>query len=92
MDNYKVEKIVGYLLCLVGIVIVIDTFLYQFFNIGTNQKNLTLCYCIAFIFSGYSYPKIYKSKYVMIPLYLMIIQLCYSAITNGSLQRVIGIF
>ena len=79
MDKIKIEKISSYILCLVGIVIVIDTFLAQF-NIGTYQEGLTLGYCIAFVLLNTKFPNISKKKYVVYPLFLMIAQTVYSLI------------
>ena len=78
MDNDKIEKIGSAILCIVGIVSVVDTFLYQFLNIGEEHKNLSLGYCLAFILLSAKFPEILKKKYVVIPLYLMILQTFYS--------------
>ena len=45
----KIEKIFSVILSIVGIVLVVDVFLEQFFSIGTKQNSLTLIYCISFI-------------------------------------------
>ena len=78
MDNNKIEKIGSAILCIVGIVSVVDTFLYQFLSIGEAQKNLSLGYCVAFILLSVKFPAILKKKHVIIPLYLMILQTFYS--------------
>jgi len=78
MDNNKIEKIGSAILCILGIISVVDTFLYQFMSIGQEQKNLSLGYCVAFILLSVRFPGILKKKYVVIPLYLMIIQMFYS--------------
>ena len=78
MDKNKIEKILSILLCIVGIIIVADTFLARFFNIGIEQKSLRLGYCTAFILLAIKFPPIVKKKYVIIPLYLMIFQMFYS--------------
>jgi len=52
------EKISSIILTILGIVIVIDTFLEQFFNIGTKQNSLVLGYCITF----YKISKYFKEK------------------------------
>ena len=78
MDNNKIEKIGSVILCVIGIVSVVDTFLYQFFNIGEQQKSFSLLYCIAFILLSSKFPLILKKKYIVIPLYLMILQMFYS--------------
>ena len=49
MDKDKIIKFTSYCLCVVGIICVIDTFLVQFFSIGSYSKELSLGYCIAFI-------------------------------------------
>ena len=76
--NDKIEKIASVALCIVGIVSVVDTFLYQFLNIGEQQKGLSLGYCIAFILVSSKFPLILKKKYITIPLYLMVAQMLYS--------------
>ena len=78
MDNNKIERIGSAVLCVVGIVSVVDTFLYQFLAIGEEQKNLSLGYCVAFILMSAKFPGILKKKYVVIPLYAMILQTFYS--------------
>jgi len=78
MDNNKIEKIGSAILCIVGIISVVDTFLYQFLSIGEEQKNLSLGYCVAFILLSVNFPTILKKRYVVIPLYLMILQTFYS--------------
>ena len=78
MDNDKIERIGSAVLCVVGIVSVVDTFLYQFLAIGEEQKNLSLGYCVAFILMSAKFPGILKKKYVIIPLYVMILQTFYS--------------
>ena len=58
MDNNKIEKIGSVILCIVGTVSVIDTFLYQFLDIGEEQKNLSVGYCVAFILMSLKFPEI----------------------------------
>ena len=82
MDKERIIKIASYTLCILGIVSVLNTFLVQFFNITSYSKELSLGYCIGFIITSAKYPEIIKKKYVVIPLYLMIIQLFYSLITT----------
>ena len=72
------KNIAVFLLSFIGIVIVIDTALAQFFNIGSEQKNLTIIYCIAFILLSIKFPDILKRKYVTVPIYAMILQTIYS--------------
>ena len=71
------EKIAIIIFAILGTFIVIDTFLF-WANIGTEQPNLTLGYCIGFIFASTQYPIITKNKYVMIPFYILIGQMTYS--------------
>ena len=71
-------RLASLILSFVGIIIVIDTALQQFFNIGTEQKNLTIVYCIVFILLSIMLPKLLNKKYVIIPLYIMILQMIYS--------------
>ena len=71
-------KLASFILSFVGIIIVIDTALQQFFKIGTEQKNLTIVYCIVFILLSIMLPKLLNKKYVIIPLYIMILQMIYS--------------
>ena len=71
------EKITIIIFAILGTVIVIDTFLF-WANIGTEQPNLVLGYCIGFIFASSQYPTITKNKYVMIPFYILVGQLIYS--------------
>ena len=78
MDSNKIERIGSAVLCVVGIVSVVDTILYQFLAIGEEQKNLSLGYCVAFILMSVKFPGILKKKYVVIPLYVMILQTFYS--------------
>ena len=68
----KKEKISAIILTLLGVVLVIDAILEQFFNIGMRQDALVLGYCIAFILLSIKFPNILKQKYVIIPMYIMI--------------------
>ena len=81
-NNINQKKIISIILCIVGIIIVIDTSLEQFLNIGTKQTSLILGYCIAFLFSGIKFPDILKRKYVIYPLYLMLAQMLYSLVAK----------
>ena len=74
----KIEKISPIIMGIVGIVIIVDVFLEQCFNIGTKQNSLSLIYCISFIILTTKFKSILKNKFVMIPLYLMIVQTIYS--------------
>jgi len=76
------EKLSSVILSILGTVIVIDTILEQFFNIGVKQDSLVIGYCIAFIFLSIKFPNILKRKFVIIPMYIMVIQMLYSLITT----------
>ena len=78
----KNEKISSIILSVIGFIIVIDTILAQFFNIGTKQNSLVTGYCVAFILLSLKFPNILKNKYVVIPLYIMIIQMIFSLISR----------
>jgi len=72
------EKLSFIILSILGVVIVVDTILQQFFNIGTQQNNLVLGYCIAFILLTIKFPNLLKRNLVIIPMYIMVIQMIYS--------------
>jgi len=76
----KKEKISAIILTLLGAILVIDAILEQFFNIGMRQDALVLGYCIAFILLSIKFPNLLKQKYVIIPMYIMVIQTFYSLI------------
>ena len=76
------EEIAAMLLCIISIILIINTILVRFFNMGTYQSNLALVYCIAFILLSIKYKNILSKKYVTIPLYILIIQTAYSLITK----------
>ena len=78
----KIEKIASIVLCVVSIVLIVDGILAQFFNIGVEQKSLTLGYCIAFVLLSVKYKNILKKKYVVIPMYVMVGQMIYSLIVK----------
>ena len=80
LKDMEFEQLASVLLCIIGIILIIDTILAQFFNRGTYQSNLALVYCIAFILLSLKYKNILSRKYVTIPLYIMIIQTIYSLI------------
>ena len=82
VNQNKIENFASILLCIISLILIIDTILAQFFNIGTYQSNLALVYCIAFILLSIKYKNILSRKYVIIPLYVMIIQTAYSLITR----------
>ena len=72
------KNIFVFLLSFIGIIVVIDTALAQFFAIGSEQKIITIIYCIGLILCSIKFPSILKIKYVTIPLYAMILQTIYS--------------
>ena len=74
----RIEKLASVVLCILGIVIVVDAILEQFFNIGIRQNSLTIAYCIAFVLLSIKFQNILKRKYVMVTLYLMIAQTIFS--------------
>ncbi len=78
----KIEQVASIILCIISIVLIIDTILLQFFNQGSYQKNLALGYCIAFVILSVKYKNILSKKYVVIPLYIMVLQTIYSLIVN----------
>ena len=80
MKKNQFEKIASIMLCIISIVLIIDTVLAQFLNRGTYQNNLALVYCIAFILLSIKYKNILSKKYVVIPLYIMVLQTIYSLI------------
>ena len=76
----NVEKISSLILSVLGVIIVVDSILQQFFGIGTKQDNLVLGYCIAFILLTIKFPNLLKKNLVKIPMYIMVIQMIYSVI------------
>ena len=78
----KVEKISPIIMGILGIVIIVDVFLEQFFGIGTKQNSLTLIYCISFVLLTTQFKSILKNKLIMIPFYIVILQTSYSLITK----------
>ena len=74
------EKISCLILSILGIVIVIDGILEQFFNIGVKQDSLVIGYCIAFVLISIKFPNILKRKFVIMPMYMMILQTLYSLV------------
>ena len=74
------EKLSSIILSGLGIIIVVDAILSQFFNLGTKQNYLVLGYCIAFILLSVQFPDLLKRKYVIVPMYIMVVQTFYSLI------------
>ena len=58
----RIEKLSSLVLCILGIVLVVDAIFEQFFNIGIRQNSLTIgllhCICITF----YKISKYFKEK------------------------------
>jgi len=71
-------NIAAFILSVIGIIIVINTALQQFFNIGVEQKVLTIFYCVTFILLTIKYKNLLNKKYVTMPLYVMVLQMVYS--------------
>ena len=57
----KVEKISPIIMGILGIVIIVDVFLEQFFGIGTKQNSLTLIYCISLVLLTTQFKSILKN-------------------------------
>ena len=74
------EKISSLIFTILGIVIVIDGILEQFFNMGVKQDSLVMGYCIAFVLISIKFPNILKRKLVIMPMYAMILQTLYSLV------------
>ena len=74
----KTEKIASIILFIVGVVIVVDGILAQFFNVGIQQNYLVMVYSIAFVLLTSKYKNLLKKQYVVVPLYIMIVQMIYS--------------
>ncbi len=72
------EKVLSRILGILGIVIVIDSIFEQFFNISVTQDSLVVGYCVAFILTSLKLPTILKQRLVIIPLYVMMLQMLYS--------------
>ena len=74
----KSEKISSIILSMLGIVLVVDAILEQVFNIWIRQNSLVIAYCILFVILVMKFQDIIKKQYMMIPMYLMILQTFYS--------------
>tara|TARA_B110000014_G_C19586295_1_gene311525 strand:- start:48 stop:305 length:258 start_codon:yes stop_codon:yes gene_type:complete len=79
---HKLNKYFSIILSIVGMIVVVDTFLAQFFNTGVIQSSFVLIYCISFILISSQFKDITKNKFVMIPLYIMIAQTFISIAGN----------
>ena len=76
----KKEKISCLILSILGIVIVVNGILENFFNIEVKQDCLVIGYCIAFVLISIKFPHVLKRKFVIIPMYMMILQTLYSLV------------
>ena len=76
------EKICSYSLIIISLFLIIDTFLANQFQIGNQDRNLRLAYCIGFVLSSTKFPNIIKNKFVVYPLYIIIGQMVYSLIIS----------
>ena len=82
MNIKNSEKISSYTLIIISLILIIDTFLANQFQIGNENTNFRLAYCIGFILSSAKFPNIMKNKFVVYPLYIMIGQMVYSLIIS----------
>jgi len=73
----KSENLSSTTLSIFRIVLVVDATLEQVFNIGIRQNSLVIAYCILFLILIMKFQDIIKKIYVMIPMYLMILQTFY---------------
>jgi len=73
----KSENLSSITLSIFRIVLVVDATLEQVFNIGIRQNSLVIAYCILFLILIMKFQDIIKKIYVMIPMYLMILQTFY---------------
>ena len=74
------ERLSTITLAIVGSILVIDVLLEQFFNIGTMPNSLIVVYICLFIILSSKFENISKKKIVIIPLYIMVLQTCYSLV------------
>ena len=82
MNIKNSEKICSYSLIITSLFLIIDTFLANQFQIGNEDADFRLAYCIGFVLSSSKFPNIMKNKFVVYPLYIMIGQMVYSLIIN----------
>lgn len=78
----RLEKLSAIIMGLFGIGLVLNVFIKEFFDFGAQQNTLSLIYCALIVSLAIKFNTIVKNKFVMIPLYIMIIQTSYSLITN----------
>tara|TARA_B100001758_G_scaffold147734_1_gene127437 strand:+ start:695 stop:949 length:255 start_codon:yes stop_codon:yes gene_type:complete len=79
INKKKYEIAAAISLCIISIILIIDAGLIQIFDSREHAKNLTIYYCIGFIFFSIKYKNVLLAKkYVIIPLYIMVFQTIYS--------------
>ena len=62
-------------LSLVSILLIIDTALYQFLNLGPYLSDIIIYYCAVFLYFGIKFKqKFFRRKLIMIPFYIMVLQ------------------
>lgn len=71
------------ILSISGMIVVIDILLAQFLNTGVIPSSFVLVYCITFILISSKFKDITKNKFVMIPLYIIIVQTFVSIAKNS---------
>ncbi|MAI88441.1 MAG: hypothetical protein CMF98_05190 [Candidatus Marinimicrobia bacterium] len=82
----KLEKKSSIIMSVFGIGLILNLLLIQFFNIGLKSNIFTLIYCVLFVLMTIQFKSIIRKKYVMIPLFILIIQTSYSLITTYILK------
>ena len=78
----RLEKLSAIIMGLFGVGLVLNVFIKEFFDFGAQKNTLSLIYCALIVSLAIKFKTIVKNKFVMIPLYIMIIQTSYSLITN----------
>ena len=72
---FEVEKLIYNSLSLISILLIIDTALYHFLNLGPYLSDITIYYCSAFLYCGVKFKKkFFCKKSIMIPFYIMVLQ------------------
>ena len=70
-----VKKIIYYSLSLISILLIIDTALYHFLNLGPYLSDITIYYCAAFLYCGIKFKQeLFCRKSIMIPFSIMVLQ------------------
>lgn len=82
----KLEKKSSIIMSVFGIGLILNLLLIQFFNIGLKSNIFALIYCVLFVLMTIQFKSIIRKKYVMIPLFILIIQTSYSLITTYILK------